>query len=389
LTQIRCDRGQPACVRCVGQGLTCVYGVSRKAGKPPRKRSAPDPTPLPIARSVKPEKQSIDLTGSSYDELDLTFGTVENMAVDNAFPRSFDAAFDASFSFDSFDALGSVSVDTDSALGTTSTPPTSISTDAPPSTASHASPAAALTGGRLECTQECKELMRRLYCANPDTVISDGQAARILDTGSVLERNRDVMARLSQLLRCPCARSPHMAMLYSSILSRVLLWYRQAVWNANPEGDASFLATAATAPKAASDLLPSLPAPAVNGDATMTCEATKPAEARVHSIPVSVGSFQSDDGQLQAAIMNRVMLSELKKVNALIDSFVSLGATGPDSQANQASGTEACPAAAEFSSMAADPGLFQQLGTWLRSEHTQIVWRARRGLCMLPETLSF
>jgi hypothetical protein len=165
------------------------------------------------------------------------------------------------------------------------------------------------------------------------------------------------------------------------------------VWNANPEGDAASLAAAATMPATtADDIAPPLMStsvtPPIGLGNPMANETTKPAEARVRSIPVSVGNFQSDDGQLQAAIMNRVMLSELKKVNVLLDSFVALGAAGPDSQA-QANPVDACPAAAEFSSLAADPGLFQQLGTWLRSEHTRIVWRARRGLCMLPETISF
>jgi hypothetical protein len=36
--KVRCDRGQPKCSRCVALGLTCVYGISRKFGKPPRKR---------------------------------------------------------------------------------------------------------------------------------------------------------------------------------------------------------------------------------------------------------------------------------------------------------------------------------------------------------------
>jgi hypothetical protein len=36
--KVRCDRGQPKCSRCVALGLSCIYGISRKFGKPPRKR---------------------------------------------------------------------------------------------------------------------------------------------------------------------------------------------------------------------------------------------------------------------------------------------------------------------------------------------------------------
>lgn len=36
--KLKCDRGQPQCGRCMSLGLTCVYGVSRKMGKPPREK---------------------------------------------------------------------------------------------------------------------------------------------------------------------------------------------------------------------------------------------------------------------------------------------------------------------------------------------------------------
>lgn len=35
--KLKCDRGQPECERCVSYGMTCVYGLSRKMGKPPRR----------------------------------------------------------------------------------------------------------------------------------------------------------------------------------------------------------------------------------------------------------------------------------------------------------------------------------------------------------------
>ena len=36
--KVKCDRGQPSCNRCIVQGVHCVYAISRKNGKPPRKR---------------------------------------------------------------------------------------------------------------------------------------------------------------------------------------------------------------------------------------------------------------------------------------------------------------------------------------------------------------
>ena len=36
--KVKCNRGQPTCSRCATLSLTCVYGISRRFGKPPRKR---------------------------------------------------------------------------------------------------------------------------------------------------------------------------------------------------------------------------------------------------------------------------------------------------------------------------------------------------------------
>src|ERR1700712_5118293 len=40
--KVKCDRVQPECGRCASLSLTCVYGLSRQSGKPPRKRPATD-----------------------------------------------------------------------------------------------------------------------------------------------------------------------------------------------------------------------------------------------------------------------------------------------------------------------------------------------------------
>lgn len=42
VAKVRCDRGQPGCSRCTMLGSTCVYGPSRRFGKPPRKRPGVD-----------------------------------------------------------------------------------------------------------------------------------------------------------------------------------------------------------------------------------------------------------------------------------------------------------------------------------------------------------
>ncbi|KAK3902975.1 Sterigmatocystin biosynthesis regulatory protein [Staphylotrichum tortipilum] len=399
--KIRCDRSRPSCGRCAVQGVGCVYGVSRKAGKPPKRRpAAPLPVP-PAQRPVGSGTTSVDLAGSGYDDIDIMLSPPEGpLALDSPFSTSY-AAFQTWFPPDSLETLGALAghgegggdpcigrghsceseldpapVDNLSAAATTApTPPT------PPPTIGH------------ECTQESKEIMRRLYCAHPSNSVSDGVPARTLDLGGVLTRNREVAVRLALLLRCPCARSPHMAMLYASVLSRVLLWYRQAAWNTGAAGTASSSLSSSTFPATPPSLVGTHGTTPPLSSSSAMLKLFDPAGAAddintgvsVLPEPVTVGAFQSDDRTLQTALANRLVLSELKRVRSLIESFVSLGTSTPDFP----NPGDACPAAGEFSPAVADASLFASLGAWLRSEHARVEWKARSGLSVLDETNSF
>jgi hypothetical protein len=319
----------------------------------------------------------MDLPTSGYEEIDMMLTSAEgSMSMDSPFSASY-AAFQGWFPSDTVGGLGALTGDADACTGDQSdTAPKSFEGSLAAATTSSSAPT------RHDCTQETKDLMRRLYCANPSDPISDGVAARTLDLGSVLTRNRDVVGRLGLLLKCPCARLPHMAMLYASVISRVLLWYRQAAWNPGPSPAASpsnFSPTSfsqvsqeATPPLSSCGTLKpfDLSGPDDNGGVSVLLA------------PVTVGAFQSDDISLQTAVTNRLILSELKKTRALIESFIELGSATSESQ----SGAEACPAAPKFSTTVADAGLFASLGASLRSEYERVEWKARSALSVLDET---
>ncbi|CAM1507163.1 Fc.00g068040.m01.CDS01 [Cosmosporella sp. VM-42] len=376
-SKTKCDRGRPACARCVTQGVDCVYGVSRKAGKPPRRRPA-TPAPLASPSPGDPETTRIDLTGGRHDSIDIMLGLAEGtMTMDSPFSAS-DTGLQTWFAFDSFGSPGaakSIPSGWDACMseqsGSTLTPLESSTTTV-----------AETVAARPYCTQESKEIMRRLYCANPSSALPDGVPASTLDLDSVLTRNRDVIGRLGLLLKCPCARSPHSAMLYASIVSRVLLWYRQAVWKIDPAGASSL-----------PWLLPTLAAqetpPSISSSAPLEISDVGAAydnrNVSVLPTPVMVGTFQSDDRSLQTALADCLILSELRGVGGLIDSFISLGT---DKSGTQTAG-DACPAAAEFSASVADASLFASLGAWLQTEHKRIVTKARPSLSMLGENLTF
>ncbi|RSL55146.1 hypothetical protein CEP53_007220 [Fusarium sp. AF-6] len=327
--KIKCDRGRPSCSRCITQGLGCVYGVSRKAGKPPRRRLTSPPRVQ--SSPVVPEIPDMNLACSGQGDLDMMLGLAEaSVPIDDPFSTSHDV-FQPWFSLGSLDSPA------------TTTPPTAAT--------------------RQCCTQESKDIMRRLYCANPSAPVSDGVPARTLDLGSVLTRNRDVVGRLGVLLECPCARLPHTAMLYASIVSRVLLWYKQAVSNTSVAG------------------VPCPPTPSVQESAPSPSSSQSPSRLDVGDTsgnvglsvlpaPVTVGTFQSHDHGLQTALRNTLILSELKRVGSLIDTFLSLGTEAHNPG-------ESCPAAEELGTNLADASLVASLGAWLQTEYGGIVTKAR------------
>lgn len=327
----------------------------------------------------------MDLPGGSLDGTDLgimlSMGESAGGMGGSPFSTS-DAAFQSWFPLDTFGSLGSLphgSSDWDSGMsghaGSALKPVESPATSTSASTTSSTT-AVAAAAARHSCTLETKEIMRRLYCANPSGPASDGLPARTLDLSSVLTRTGDIAGSLEVLFRCPCARSPHMAMLYASIVSRLLLWYRQAAQNAGP-GRVSPLKPMPGAQETMSPF---------SGKASPTegTESNNSNGVSVPPMPVMVGSFQSDDQDVQTALISCLLLNELKRVGGLIDSFFSLGTGTPDVQ----SADDACSAAGDLGAGVVDASLLASLSTWLRTEHGNIVRQARSGLSVLDENLS-
>ncbi|KAI0517277.1 hypothetical protein F5B22DRAFT_115823 [Xylaria bambusicola] len=358
-TKTKCDRRRPACSRCVSQGIKCVYGVSRKSGKPPRRRP-------PVTSPSESEKRATNV--------DLMFGLAEGTLPITPDFSATDIGFQAQFPFGS---LGDLSVLTPNLSDQDTTGLTwQCDSRATPKPAENSSTPNAVTGAtaqRHSCAQELKDIMRVLYCSNPFTPVSDGVLARTLDLGSILTRSRDVVRRLELLLKCPCARSPHMAMLYASIMSRMLLWYRQAAWNATTTG--------ASPTPAAEE-----PMPFVSGSSLTKAGAAETADeigggVSVLAMPVTVGTFETDDRNLQTALTNCLLLSELRKVGALIDMFMCIG------RSELQNTNAACSIGEELGACQGDTALFESLGAWLWTEHGHILKKARSGLSVLHENI--
>ena len=222
------------------------------------------------------------------------------------------------------------------------------------------------------CPRESYEIFRDLICPSTSLHAPESNSVTVpVQLDLVLHANRDAIDRLSRLLKCPCAKSGHRAMVHASIVSRILIWYQQAAgwtgcssWGSKPSAladlDRSRSVHSSTSPLPASAAAETTP----NSQPSLV-QATGFA---VEHVPVSVGTFGVEDTNVEAVFRNQLVLSELKRTAKLIDMF-----TSPDLGGSTAGGV-------------AD--LYSYLGAWLRSEHARSVQVLGSGLRALHEDLA-
>lgn len=133
----------------------------------------------------------------------------------------------------------------------------------------------------------------------------------------VLNRNKHAVNNMHQLLKCSCSKSPHLAMLYASITSKILMWYQ--------------LAAGCTKPTTSWDYFSSLvsvtqPTPPLSASSSPSMNFVQPGspvtqanQFVVTPMQFSVGAFSVDDESAQEALRRQLLLSELKKAGNLID----------------------------------------------------------------------
>ena len=363
--KVKCDRGHPLCRRCENLGLPCVYGLSRKFGKPPRKRPAADldATSEERVRTSWTAQSRHHQTPTGFEELPrITSPPLANfsdLAVD-VFPNPY--GIDAMLGTNEQDQLLSgfypslplnlwPQLDNlGGALELSSAPSAEPIRNATATSDSHKS---------HSCPRESYEIFRDLICPSPSLHAPDSNSVTVpAQLDLVLHANREAIGRLGRLLKCPCAKSGHRAMVHASIVSRILIWYQQAAgwsccssWGPQP----SALASPSTSRTVSSS---SSTSPPPSETAAETSANSQPSLVQatgfsVEHVPVSMGTFGIEDHNVQDAIRNQLVLSELKKTAHLIDMF-----TSPDLGESSASGV-------------AD--LYSYLGAWLRSEHSRTI----------------
>ena len=342
--KVKCDRGRPKCNRCETLSLTCVYGTSRKIGKPPRKRPRSDGD----ATIKKRICTSWTATHSRDIHTAMGFGEPQSVSVhaQNNFSNS--ATEIIPFSSDINTASG---ISEQNQLTSDFYPLLTLNEwpqleewpqfdifgapDFP--SASPLEPVSIVSKRSCDeyhsCPRESYEIFRDLICPTPSLHAPESNSVTVsAQLDQVLQFNRNAIDRLTQVLRCPCATSGHRVMVHASIVSRILIWYQQA---------AGWTGSSAWGPRP-SELADSNPSSLVQATGFS-----------VEHVPVSIGSFSIEDQKVQAAFRNQLVLSELKKIANLIDMFTSqdLGETSSSGVA----------------------GLYSHLGTWLRNEYSGTV----------------
>ncbi|KAH8728295.1 hypothetical protein GQ44DRAFT_702104 [Phaeosphaeriaceae sp. PMI808] len=303
-SKVKCDKQHPICGRCSANRSQCIYGISRKHGKPGRtrkrnrdgtpfikgsKRHAPDggdfrkfriqPEP-PVLRPLRefsetssnwsshwsstpgtpnfeyemtPEPFYMDATDLAFmDDMplsnaQLTPELIQSIEPEPSFRDPFIKQQPTQPNTPDISTLGHyVGGDAvnpmDYTLHNSNLSPYSINSVSPSpqsprsngtntwhSTHVNNSPSSSHC-----CYTLAYSTLYSLHTIGSDTIDAyPGMECKDID--SILSTTRHAIQSVIQLLSCPCASDPHLAMLYSSITIKVLSWYRIAAGVNVPE----------------------------------------------------------------------------------------------------------------------------------------------------------
>ncbi|PVH76901.1 hypothetical protein DL98DRAFT_574072 [Cadophora sp. DSE1049] len=353
--KIKCDRQRPSCGRCSLLSSTCIYGPSRKSGKPPRTKLSSNSGRIE-KRVFRPSHPLEKIATLHSGEFQTVSGPVQNNFSNPMTENTFSSGlytgsggqdnatgFYPPLSFDQFGAwpLGNFPMDFNFV---------------PPA----ACPTNTLSKDSHSCPRESYEIFRDLICPSPFLHAPESNSSTVsAPLDEVLQFNKTAINRLMQVLKCPCAKSGHRAMVHASIVSRILIWYQQAAgwagssaWGSRPtqstSSDSGSLTESASQSSNAPCDMDSIPLAKATGFA-------------VGHVPLSLGVFRIEDENVQAAFRNQLVLSELKRAAGLIDLFLAQD------------------------SVESAGGLYFHLGTWLKAEHERTVETLRKRLRTLNE----
>lgn len=343
LTKLKCDRQQPECGRCVAHGETCVYGISKKSAgiKATSKKSKDSPSTSEATTSTRKRDDS-----SSKSRPPVPLKPLSSAGPRNAIPpaapmvdptRSYngvvpmDGVFDfmtevpdlnvgmpADFPLEGFNAVGRDWNPMEMLPATSQPPfsghnypsPQSKGMSPPPRYASPPQQTRATSPAQKsdhDCLRDAEDLCRRL---NRLGCVKVPATTFTVALENVLIVNREVCTRLHSLLTCACARHPHLALLYASIITQVFTRYQQA---------ASCCAARSASGDAAASTSPALSYRMPHQDGA---DSRASIDSSVRSSPkMAIGSISIDDHHLQSVMGLQLLLSEVRKAGQVLERF--------------------------------------------------------------------
>lgn len=194
----------------------------------------------------------------------------------------------------------------------------------------------------------------------------------------VLRLNREASERLGRLFISSSTRSPHLVLLYASIISQVLLCYQRA---SHCTHNTSWTPAAMSLDLPSHNMSltgssPSSDSGSGGGSSTWSSTAARSTPASIQSPgreaapeKMTIGSFSVDDLRVQTALKIQLLLGEMRRAGCLIDQFTSHN-----------SSERGFPDDYSFGGANSLNGLYRNLDSWLRGEHTRIANMMRSKL---------
>ncbi|KXG47309.1 Aflatoxin biosynthesis regulatory protein [Penicillium griseofulvum] len=374
--KVKCDKEQPECGRCISHGVPCIYGVSRKMGKPPRRVSLSRSTSDTVTTT-----QSSSETSSGGMPLDLEpsprtdMNTWDHMDEDSS--QTFIDILDAGgilnhnlpipmipnlpLDYNEWTISDQTSVNVLCPFRSSQQSPTqgedltSMAFQWQWDGSVEQGSISPEVANDHDCQRKSHEILESLSVHNIGKSEADelpppaGFALKTETTVNgvpldlVLQLNREATERLIQLVSCPCARIPSVALLYASIISRILAWYEQAACCTQPSPLSSLASTTAGSILTSSDSSRGASSPPM-----------QPPEVSVAPSRMMIGTFNVDDPRLQTMMNIHLLSGEMKRVKDVIDQFGSQ--TGCSTPATGQIG-----------------GLCLSLNSWLKQDYSRIL----------------
>ena len=175
--------------------------------------------------------------------------------------------------------------------------------------------------------------------SSPASASASGSAtpsiAQCMSLDHILHLNREASERLFPLLACPCAKFPHLTLLYASIISRILMWYQQAA-GCTKSAAGNVAAIMSNTPSSASGSGGASPWSSAAGSTLRMSTGhpqniqTSTQSTRLAVAPgkMAIGTFNVDDLRVETALKMQLLSGEMRRAERLVDQFTSRNSSG-------------------------------------------------------------